>query len=421
MVVFKSRKLKLIRKLKKQRKNKTRHLKNKHNHYTLKHSKHKSYRKTRHYYNARQHIGGAGNITNTTNIQLVRAYDGTIIGMGNEPIYFIGAVAVFFMLVICGCWLYDLRPRNRTREPNVQIELASPRFTHRVETPRLGVTPRLGETPTLGEVCSICLQSMEEGESTKATVPCKHVFHEDCITRWLEFDDSKSCPNCREHVTRLRTIVLKPILSQPKVILEVGESLDSVKNPSYYDHDQDPPVSAGGGGPSILDTIAKLASKVKGGDFQETLAKYFTFLKLSPKDYNTILKLLRNINKANNLEKLIKIVTTKLGFTCYKNIKSTTRKSATRKSATYKSATYDSDIMLVKVLGADVENKIKNIIQNCNMASDLKLKPKMVTDVKHIRNILGKTLINYISDPTLKQNKKDLLSNLQGASNKLNA
>ena len=55
------------------------------------------------------------------------------------------------------------------------------------------------------------------------------------------------------------------------------------------------------------------------------------------------------------------------------------------------------------------------------MASDLKLTPKMVVDVKHIRNILGKTLINYISDPTLKQNKKDLLANLQEASNKLKA
>jgi hypothetical protein len=416
MVVFKSRKLKLIRKLKKQRKNKTRHLKNKRNHYTLKHSKHKSYKKTRHYYNVRQHIGGAGNSTNTTNttnltnIQLVRTYDDTIFGMGNEPIYFIGAVAVFFMVMICGCWLYDLRPRNRTREPSAQIELTTPRVTRR------GETQRLGETPTQGEVCSICLQPMEEGESTKATVPCKHVFHEDCITRWLEFDEAKSCPNCRDHVTSLRTIVLKPAPNQREVILEVGESSESVNNPPYYDHNQDPAVSAGGGGPSILDTIAKLASKVKNSDFQEMLAKYFTFLKLSPKDYNTILKLLRKINKANNLEKLIKIVTIKLGFTCHNNVESTTRKSDRRKSATY-----DSDIILVKVLGADVEKKIKNIMQNCNMAGDLKLTPKMVVDVKHIRNILGKTLINYISDPTLKQNKKDLLANLEEASNKLKA
>ena len=50
MVAFKSRKQK---NLKKQRKNKT-----KRRNCTLKKSKHKSYRKTRHYYNVRQHIGG---------------------------------------------------------------------------------------------------------------------------------------------------------------------------------------------------------------------------------------------------------------------------------------------------------------------------------------------------------------------------
>ena len=413
MVVFKSRKLKLIRKLKKQRKNKNQTFKNKRNHYTLKHSKHKSYKKTRHYYNVRQHLGCAGNSTNSTNIQLIPIYDGTIVGMGNEPIYFIGGVAVFFMVMICGCWLYDLRPRNRTREPSAQIELATahrtPQLTHRGETSRLGVTP------TLGEVCTICIEPMKEGESTKSTVPCGHVFHEDCITRWLGHVGMPSCPNCRYNVTSLRTIVLKPAPSQREVTLEVGESSGSINNPSGYDHDRDPAVSAGGG-PSILDTIAKLASKVNNDDFQETLDKYFTFLKLSPKEYNTIRKLLRNINKANNLEKLIEIVTVKLGFTCHKNVESTTRKSAT-----HKSPTYDSDIMLVKVLGADVEKKIRNIMQNCNMASDLKLTPKMVGDVKHIRNILGNTLINYISDPTLKQNKEDLLANLQIASNTLNA
>ena len=410
MVVFKSRKQK---NLKKRRKNKTRHLKNNRRNYTLKKSKHKSYRKTRRYYNARQYLGGAGNstnltnLTNLTNIVLQGANDDTNIGLGNEPIYFIGAVAVFFMLVICGCWLYNLRPRNQTRESSAQIELATahqtPRLTHRGEPSRLGVTP------TLGEVCSICLEPMNEGESTTATMPCGHVFHEECITSWI--GHGGSCPNCRANVTSLRPIVLEPAPSQREVTIEVGESSSSIKNPPEYDDKQDPAVSAGGG-PSILDTIARLASEVKNDDFQETLDQYFTFLKLTPKDYDTILKLLRNISKADNLGKLVEIVAVKLGFICHKNVKSTT---------------YDSDKMLVEVLGADVEKKIKNIMQNCNMASDLKLKPKMVGDVKdirnirNIRNILGITLINYISDPTLEQNKQDLLVHLQEASNTLNA
>ena len=121
--------------------------------------------------------------------------------------------------------------------------------------------------------------------------------------------------------------------------------------------------------------------------------------------------MLGKISEADKLGELVEIVAVKLGFICHKNFESTT----------YKSPTYDSDKMLVEVLGADVEKIIRNMMQNCNMASDLKLTPKMVGDIKHIRNILGITLINYISDPDLEQNKKDLLANLQKASNKLNA
>ena len=56
MVVFKSRKLK---KLKKQRKNKTIHIKYKHHRYTLKQHKHKSYRMYKSYYNVTNKLGGA--------------------------------------------------------------------------------------------------------------------------------------------------------------------------------------------------------------------------------------------------------------------------------------------------------------------------------------------------------------------------
>jgi hypothetical protein len=53
--------------------------------------------------------------------------------------------------------------------------------------------------------CSVCLSRVEDGESVK-TLRCKHVYHPQCIDRWLE--RSTMCPVCKrdvltgEHQTR---------------------------------------------------------------------------------------------------------------------------------------------------------------------------------------------------------------------------
>ena len=41
--------------------------------------------------------------------------------------------------------------------------------------------------------CSICLCEYEKGDRLIA-LPCKHVFHEDCITSWT--DHNVRCPLC---------------------------------------------------------------------------------------------------------------------------------------------------------------------------------------------------------------------------------
>jgi len=47
---------------------------------------------------------------------------------------------------------------------------------------------------TDGEVCSVCL-SAYDAPDVLIRLPCDHLFHEHCISRWLQQDGS--CPQCR--------------------------------------------------------------------------------------------------------------------------------------------------------------------------------------------------------------------------------
>lgn len=45
--------------------------------------------------------------------------------------------------------------------------------------------------------CSICLNPVES-EGTIYDIPCKHVFHENCLSKWLE--RQQTCPLCRAKI-----------------------------------------------------------------------------------------------------------------------------------------------------------------------------------------------------------------------------
>ena len=45
------------------------------------------------------------------------------------------------------------------------------------------------------EECSICLKTFK---NNNVTLPCKHSFHENCITMWL--NSKNNCPLCRSNV-----------------------------------------------------------------------------------------------------------------------------------------------------------------------------------------------------------------------------
>lgn len=44
--------------------------------------------------------------------------------------------------------------------------------------------------------CSVCLCEFEQGQQLHITPNCCHVFHSDCIYKWLD-QDQKTCPLCR--------------------------------------------------------------------------------------------------------------------------------------------------------------------------------------------------------------------------------
>lgn len=43
-------------------------------------------------------------------------------------------------------------------------------------------------------ICAICTMKIEEN-SLIYDIPCKHVFHDGCLGRWLQVRNS--CPTCR--------------------------------------------------------------------------------------------------------------------------------------------------------------------------------------------------------------------------------
>ena len=46
-------------------------------------------------------------------------------------------------------------------------------------------------------LCIICLNNMEANEIV-IILPCTHIFHEDCITKWLK--NKSTCPICQNEI-----------------------------------------------------------------------------------------------------------------------------------------------------------------------------------------------------------------------------
>ena len=47
--------------------------------------------------------------------------------------------------------------------------------------------------------CGVCQETFTEEKGPYRKLPCNHIFHTDCVDRWLTLEDSK-CPCCRYSV-----------------------------------------------------------------------------------------------------------------------------------------------------------------------------------------------------------------------------
>lgn len=49
--------------------------------------------------------------------------------------------------------------------------------------------------------CSVCLSRFEDGDFIRKLIKCNHVFHKDCLDRWLQQECyCATCPLCRSNV-----------------------------------------------------------------------------------------------------------------------------------------------------------------------------------------------------------------------------
>ena len=60
--------------------------------------------------------------------------------------------------------------------------------------------------------CTICLDSIDNGELLRRIKLCKHTFHAKCLMDWIHVDET--CPNCKEVLSK------KALLEKEKILWE---------------------------------------------------------------------------------------------------------------------------------------------------------------------------------------------------------
>ena len=419
MVGFKSRKLN------KKRKNKTRYFKNKHRHHTLKQSKHKSYRKTRYYYNARQQLGGVLPPPSPPSRPPLFP-PGTLKPPGPPrnpeplpppPYPYIPPPSPFSPMPPSFSPMppppplpsppppspFPKLPPQQPGPADILNEIRSPPPPlipppppSPSPPPPLPSSPPLPPPPRISPYYPP--SPPNEGMLAIGQLLYGNASSNDIIIVTLTLGIIVGC--CIILCKKLRRVnaalrrgprrswidAIRRIRTNRVPVIEV--ELD-VPQPSNNPNNQ-----AIGGANSLLDALAESLKNIDTNVLTETFKIYFGFLDLGPNDYERIVELMKIINEDSNLEELIIIVARGLGFIYDENVENVENVEST---------TYKFDKNLVHVLGNDAESRITAILQKCSQVGVLKLTKKKVEVVENVMTILSTALIKYFKNHDTKK------------------
>lgn len=88
--------------------------------------------------------------------------------------------------------------------------------------------------PGVSDTCAVCLSQLDEHDEVRELRNCRHVFHKDCIDRWVDHDadhddNHNSCPLCRAPLlTASQTLVWtrnEPSWAVERILYLFGDDL----------------------------------------------------------------------------------------------------------------------------------------------------------------------------------------------------
>ena len=79
------------------------------------------------------------------------------------------------------------------------------------------------------EPCIMCLESLNSGNSYIVTTPCGHLFHKDCLKKWLD-TGKKTCPKCRTEIPRDSNKLTRIYLSPCSETIVYETSISNIQN-----------------------------------------------------------------------------------------------------------------------------------------------------------------------------------------------